>query len=103
VRRGDVCWLEMPEQGRHPVCVLTRDAAIPVLRNLVVAVVTRTIRGIQTEVRLDEADGMPGECAISLDSLETVPRALLTERITRLSGVRISEICRALAVATACG
>jgi len=102
VSRGDVCWLELADAGRRPVFVLTRDTAIPRLANVVVALITRTVRGIPSEVPLDEADGMPGKCAITLDNLRTVPKALLTERITRLSGVRINEVCRALALATGC-
>jgi mRNA interferase MazF len=94
--------LELPEEGRRPVCVLTRDAAVPVLRNVSVALVTRTVRGIPTEVRLDESDGMPGECAISLDNVRTVPKRMLTERLTSLSGGRMHDVCRALAVATGC-
>jgi mRNA interferase MazF len=102
VTRGDVCWLELPEEGRRPVCVLTRPDAIPVLRNVLVAQVTRTVRGIPTEVRLEESDGMPGECAISLDNLRTVPRVVLSAPLTSLSGIKLHEVCRALAVATAC-
>jgi mRNA interferase MazF len=82
--------------------VLTRDEAIPGLRNVVVALVTRTIRGIATEVQLGPADGMPVECAVSLDNLRTVPRALLTEPITRLDPARMEAICRALTRATGC-
>ncbi len=100
--RGDVCWLELPEEGRRPVCVLTRREAIPVLRNVLVALVTRTLRDIPTEVRLRSDDGMALECAISLDNVRTVPRALLTERITSLSGTRMHEVCRPLAAATGC-
>jgi mRNA interferase MazF len=102
VGRGDVCWLELAEEGRRPVCVLTRQEAIPAMRNVVVAMVTRTIRDIPTEVRLEERDGMPVECAVSLDNLRTVPRALLTEPITRLPGGRMHEVCRALGIATGC-
>lgn len=102
VARGDVCWLELPDEGRRPVCVLTREAALPVLRNVSVALVTRTVRGIPTEVRLDERDGMPAECAISLDNVRTVPKRMLTERITVLSGGQMHEVCRALSVATGC-
>jgi mRNA-degrading endonuclease toxin of MazEF toxin-antitoxin module len=65
------------------VVVLTRDDALPRLRNVVVALVTRTVRGIETEVPIGPTDGMPVECAISLDNLRTVPRVLLTERITQ--------------------
>lgn len=102
VARGDVCWLELADEGRRPVCVLTRAAALPVLRNVSVALVTRTVRGIPTEVQLGERDGMPVECAISLDNLRTVPQRLLTERITSLSGEQMHDVCRALAVATGC-
>lgn len=102
VGRGDVCWLELAEEGRRPVCVLTRQEAIPAMRNVVVAMVTRTIRDIPTEVRLEVRDGMPVECAVSLDNLRTVPRVLLTEPITRLSGQRMHDVCRALGIATAC-
>lgn len=68
VARGDVCWLELEEEGRRPVVVLTRDEALPSLRNIVVALVTRTIRGIDTEVQIGPADGMPIDCAVSLDN-----------------------------------
>jgi mRNA interferase MazF len=102
VRRGDVRWLELPEEGRRPVCVLTRQEAIPVLRNVVVALVTRTVRDIPTELPLTERDGMPVECAISLDNLRTVPKSLLTERLTTLSGTQMHDLCRALSLATGC-
>jgi mRNA interferase MazF len=102
VNRGEVRWLELPDAGRRPVCVVTRQEAIPVLRNVLVALVTRTIRDIPTEVRLGEDDGMPAECVIGLDNLRTVPRARLSEPITRLSGVRMHEVCRALTLATGC-
>ncbi len=102
VRRGDVVWLEVPEAGRRPVCVLTRPAALPVLRNAVVALVTRTVRGIPTEVPLGPDDGMPEACAISLDNVTTVPVAQLTDRITTLSGVQMHAVCAALARATGC-
>jgi mRNA interferase MazF len=102
VRRGDVCWLELAEEGRRPVCVLTRDAALPVLRNVTVALVTRTVRGIPTEVALTRRDGMPEDCAITLDNVRTVPKAMLTEKILSLSGAQMHGVCRALAVATGC-
>lgn len=103
VARGEVCWLELAEEGRRPVCVLTRDEAIPKLRNVVVALVTRTVRGIETEVQLGPDDGMPRECAISLDNLRTVPKSLLIEPITELSAERMAEVCQALNVAVGCG
>jgi mRNA interferase MazF len=102
VARGEVRWLELQEEGRRPVLVLTRDEALPRLRNIVVALVTRTVRGIETEVKIGPADGMPVECAVSLDNLRTVPRSLLTEPITKLDPARMEAVCRALAHSTGC-
>jgi len=102
VNRGEIWWYELPESGRRPGCILTRQAAIPVLNALLVAPATRTIRGIPSQVRLGPQDGMPAECALSLDNLLTVPKALLTERITRLPPARLAELCAALDVAAGC-
>ena len=102
MNRGEVWWLEHPDAGRRPACVLTRQAAIPVLTSILVAPATRTIRDIPTELRLTLDDGMPDECALSFDNLATVPKALLTERIMRIPEARADELCRAMRVATAC-
>jgi mRNA interferase MazF len=103
VARGGVFWLELETEGHRPVCVLTRDEAIPRLRNVVVALITQTVRGIETEVQLGREDGMPRECAVSLDNLRRMPKALLVEPITELGAAKMDEVCRALAVATSCG
>jgi mRNA interferase MazF len=102
VRRGDIRWFEHADAGRHPVLVLTRQAAIPVLSSVTVAMVTSTVRDIPTEVRLDAVDGMPRDCAVSLDNLATVPVSLLTAHITTLTGDRMAQVCLALARATGC-
>jgi len=102
VRRGDIYWIDDPEEGRRPALVLTRDQAIPVMRKLVVAYLTRTVRGIPTEVPLGPADGMPAECVVNLDNIKQVPRALLDDPIASLAGKRMDEVCQALAIATGC-
>ena len=102
VARGEVCWLELADEGRGPVVVLTRDEAIPSLRNVTVALVTRTVRDIPTVVQPGPADGMPVDCAVRLDNLRTVPRALLVESITQLDQAKTSEVCGALIRATGC-
>ncbi|HXV04410.1 MAG TPA: type II toxin-antitoxin system PemK/MazF family toxin [Solirubrobacterales bacterium] len=101
--RGGIFWLTMEQEGEHPVCVLTRNEAIPILDNIVVATISTHIWGIPTEVRLGPGDGMLYECAVSLDNLRTVPKSLLTEEITVLTPERIHEVCAALATATSCG
>ncbi len=100
--RGGVFWLELEAEGRRPVCVLTRDAAIPSLRNVVVALITGRKRGLASETVLGPEDGMPQECVLSLDNLRTVPKALWTEMITQLGPERMPQVCRALGAATDC-
>jgi mRNA interferase MazF len=102
VARGEVWWVEHPGAGRRPFLVLTRHAAIPVLNALLAVPATRTIREIPTEVVLDTDDGMPEACALSLDNLTSVPKQLFRVRITRLSVERMSDVCRALALASGC-
>ena len=102
MNRGEVWWAEHPDAGRRPVLILSREASIPVLRRLLVVPATRTIRGIPTEVLLDEEDGMPARSALSFDNVTVMPKSLLTDRICRLPLDRLDEVCRALRVATAC-
>lgn len=102
MNRGEIWWIEHPDAGRRPACILTRQAAIPVLTSVLVAPATRTVRGIPTEVRLSRQDGMPDDCALSFDNLTTVPKALLTERITAVPESLRDELCRALRAATGC-
>jgi mRNA interferase MazF len=102
VNRGEVWWIEHPEAGRRPACVLTRQAAIPVLTSILVAPATKTVRGIPTEVSLTRDDGMPEDCALTLDNVTAVPKTFLTERITQLAEAKLYELCSALRAATGC-
>lgn len=102
VKRGDVCWAELPEAGRRPVLVLTRSKAIPNLNRVLVAPLTRTIRGIPTELRLGADDGLPDECVASFDNVQLALRQVLSDPIATLSGPRMHEVCRTLAIATGC-
>lgn len=102
VARGAVFWLELEAEGRRPVCVLTRDEAIPRLRNMVVALITTRRRGLRSEVLLGPEDGMVRECVVSLDNLRTVPKSLLLEPITELGAEKMVGVCRALAAASGC-
>ncbi|HLE99452.1 MAG TPA: type II toxin-antitoxin system PemK/MazF family toxin [Gaiellaceae bacterium] len=99
--QGDIWWAETEERKRRPVLVVTRTTAAPVLRRVVVAPITRTVRRIPTEIPLDEADGLVGPCAASFDNLQPIPRALLTERIGAVAGGH-AQICRALAALADC-
>ena len=101
-RRGEVWWGEVEDVGRRPFLVMTRTAAVPVLHSVLAAPITRTIRGIPTEVRLGPDDGMPTECVASFDNLRVVAKAYLVERQCSLDAVRLGEACEALRVAVDC-
>lgn len=101
--RGEVWWCELPEVGRRPVVVLSRDAAIPRLRRTLIAPCTTTIRDLASEVVVEPGeDPVPRRSAINLDSVESVSLAVLVERLGRLSDNRMREVCAALEVAVDC-
>ncbi len=103
MRRGEVFWAEHPEWGRRPAVVMTRNAAIGALNEDLVVPATTTIRDLPTEVRLGTEDGMPQECDLNLDHVDTVAKAFLGDRITTMSAEKLHAVCRALDVATGCG
>jgi mRNA interferase MazF len=101
--RGEIWWCELPEIGRRPVVVLSRDIAIPRLHRALVAPCTTTIRNLPSEVGLNAGDDpVPLDSAVNLDSVESVSVGTLTERLGRLSDGRMRQICQALTVAVAC-
>jgi mRNA interferase MazF len=101
--RGEVWWCELPEIGRRPVVVLSRDAAIPRLRRALIGPCTTTTRGIPSEVLLEPTeDPIPLTSVVNLDSVESVSIAALVERLGRLGDDRMRQICSALEVAVGC-
>ena len=102
--RGEVWWAELPEPaGRRPVVLLTRDSGIGARQLVSVAIVTRTVRHIPTEVSLGAADGMPKPCVVNADTIQTIPKTTLVNRVTVLSKLRMQELARAVEFALALG
>ncbi len=99
--QGEIWWAEDEEQ-RRPVLVLTRSAAIPVLARVVVAPITRSARGIPTEISLGPEQGLPERCVASFDNLQPMPRSSFTSRLGCLSPDQSHEICRAMEALTDC-
>ena len=78
---GEVWWCELPDVGRRPVVVLSRDAAIPRIGRTIVAPCTTTVRGLPSEVVLEPGeDPVPRRSAVNLDSVESVPVAVVMDR-----------------------
>lgn len=99
-RQGEIWWAEI-EEKRRPVLVVTRSEAVGVLTAIVVAPVTRTVRGIPTEIPLGKDEGLPDECAASFDNLQRIRRSALADRLGDL-GLRRQEICSALRTLADC-
>lgn len=97
MRRGEVRWYRFASPDkRRPVLLLTRDTALDFLGEVTVAPITSTIRDIPSEVVLGVIDGMPRDCAINLDHVQTVSRGKLGPVLTTLSETRLGEVRRAL-------
>ena len=102
-RRGEIWWCEVPDKHRRPVVVLSRNAAIGGLRRAVVAPCSTVDRDLVTEVRLEPTDDpVRSRCVVQMDSVFNASLASLTSRLGRLSGLRMQQVCTALATAMDC-
>ena len=64
-----------PPDKQRPVLLLTRSDMIPVLNSVTVAPLTRTIRGVPSEVLVGIESGLKSSSAINLHHVVTVPKA----------------------------
>ena len=100
MRRGEIYWVDFPAPvGRRPAVLVSREESYSVRSRCIVVPLTRTVRGIPTEVRLGPADGLSKTGVANADEIVTIPRTLLRERITALTSPRIVELDRALTFA----
>jgi mRNA interferase MazF len=97
MRRGEVWWAKLPlPVGRRPVVLLSRNEAYAVRNAVTVAEVTSTMRGIPVEVELGPDDGLPKKCVVNLDTIVTIRKDLLIERIATLGDEKIEQIDSAI-------
>lgn len=102
MRRGEIWWAELPQPvGRRPVVLISRNEAFEVRRNVTVMEVTTVSRGLATEVTLGTIDGLPRRCVANADTLNTIHRRFLVERISALSAERMTRLDDALRFALA--
>ena len=102
MQRGEI-WFAATPGGDRPVLVLTRDPVADRIGSVVVAALTRTRRGLVSELELTtEDEGLPSDCVVNFDNVHTIPRDKLRRRVTMLSAPRLVEACRVLAAATGC-
>ena len=91
-----------PRDKQRPIVVLTRDTAIRYLSTVTVAPITSTIRGVPSEVVLNENDGMTTMCVVNLHNVITISQRRLGKRVSHLISGRMSEICAALRFSFGC-
>lgn len=100
MKRGEVRWYKFksPDKKR-PVVILTRDSILEYLGEVTVAPVTSKIRDIPSEVFLSKQDGMPNDCAINCDHIQTVSKSKVGSLITTLSHAKLGKIRNAICFA----
>lgn len=102
MNRGDIRWYRFraPDK-RRPVLILARSSVVERLNEIIVVPVTRTIRGLTSEVVLTPEDGMPVTCALNFDHISLAQRTRIGSMICTLPEARWAEVRRALLIA--CG
>ena len=97
MKRGEIRWYKFkaPDKKR-PVLILSRNSISEYLGEVTVAPVTSTIRDIPSEVLLTKSDGIPRECAINFDHIQTVSKNKVGSLISVLSPERLKEVREAI-------
>ena len=102
MQRGEI-WFAATPGGDRPVLVLTRDPVADRIGYVVVAALTRTVRGLVSELELTAAvDGVPSNCVVNFDNIHTLPRSAFRREIATLKPPRMAEACQTLRDATGC-
>lgn len=97
MHRGEVWWAELDKPaGRRPVLILSRNASLQVREYVIVSPMTTRSRHIPSEVPLHKQEGMPKECVVNLDVINTVPKKHLLEKITELSFDKLQKVEKTL-------
>jgi len=97
MHKGEIWWANLPSPiGKRPVVLLSRDEAYSVRNAVTVAEVTSTIRDIPVEVNLGTEDGLPKKGVINLDTIITIRKELLIEKIADLAPEKIDKVNKAI-------
>ena len=102
VARGEVWWGEAPDEKGRPFLVVSRDAANAVMERVLVAPVSRRVRGVPSELPLGEDEGLPVSSVASFDNVRPFPKAMLVRRLGALSPGRRHELCVVAAATLDC-
>jgi mRNA interferase MazF len=93
MKLGEVRWYVFSRPvKKRPVLILTRDSALEFLGEVTVAPITTVIRDIPSEVLLTKVDGMPRDCAVNFDHLQTVSKGKIGSLIATLSSIKMQQM-----------
>jgi len=97
MKHGEIRWYKFvkPDKKR-PVLILTRDSVLEYLGEITVAPITSTIRDIPSEVFLSKVDGMPRDCAVNCDHLQTVAKGKIGSLVTSLTPAKMANVGSAI-------
>jgi mRNA interferase MazF len=102
VKRGEVRWYKFAQPDkRRPVLILTRDSILEYLGEVTIAPITTTVRDIPSEVFLSRDDGLPLDCAVNCDHLQSVSKGRLGAVIATLSPTKMDAVADAICFALA--
>lgn len=97
MKHGEIRWYKfLVLDKKRPVLILTRDSILEYLGEVTIAPITTTVRDIPSEVFLSTIDGMPKDCAVNCDHLQTVSRGKIGALITSLPRTKMLEVGRAI-------
>ena len=97
MKRGEVRWYKFTQPDKkRPVVILTRDSVLDILGEVTIAPITSTVRDIPSEVLLTKEDGMPKDCVVNLDHIQTVSKSRIGATLTTLSPEKMRELRSAL-------
>jgi mRNA interferase MazF len=98
MQRGELYWARFPAPvGRRPVLIVSRDATLSVRTRVTVVPVTRTVRGLRSEVALGREHGLRVASVANCDNLQTIPKASIGPRpLGRLPVSKVVHLDRAL-------
>ena len=94
MRRGEVHWADLSEGfGRRPVVIISRDAVLPIRDRVTVAPITRTVRGIRSEVPVGVAEGLRRDSVVNIDEILTIPKEMVHQAAAgSLGPVKLREL-----------
>ena len=100
MKRGDIWWAQLgAPAGYRPVVLLSRDAAYDRRELITIAPLTTRIRNLKSEVPLGRAEGLKKKCVANLDTITTIPKAVLDKKVTSLPRSKVHEIDEAIGFA----